>query len=299
MWDMNLSNITNLFNPIILFLYYVSVVLITIFTNNPIILVFSLIGGILFFAMMTAFKPMLKDLVYYFLVFILISIINPLFSHNGESILFFLNDNPVTLEAIIYGIAIGIKFVSIFFWSKSYIKIMTSDKFVYLFGRLIPKMSLILSMFLRFIPTFKEQKNKINKAQKTLGLYTSNSITDRIFSRVRVFDSVLTWSFENAVHKSDSMKARGYGLKGRTNFSLFEFQIQDTIVLLIILAILSIVIGGFAFNIFDFYYYPVISSMKISKVNIFGYGAIFVLMVMPFIIEVKENIQWKLLESKI
>ncbi len=37
-------------------------------------------------------------------------------------------------------------------WFSCYNKVMTSDKFIYLFGRLIPALSLILSMALRFVP---------------------------------------------------------------------------------------------------------------------------------------------------
>jgi energy-coupling factor transport system permease protein len=39
-------------------------------------------------------------------------------------------------------------------WFSCYNAVMTSDKFVYLFGRVIPALSLILSMTLRFVPKF-------------------------------------------------------------------------------------------------------------------------------------------------
>ncbi|MBW4828330.1 MAG: energy-coupling factor transporter transmembrane protein EcfT [Clostridiaceae bacterium] len=287
------------FHPTILFLYYLSVIFISMFTMNPVLLGCSLIGSILFFSMMNSPKVVLKNIGYYLLVFILIAITNPIFSHNGETILFFLNDNPVTLEAIIYGVVIATMLVAVIFWSKSYSEIMTSDKFVYLFGRTIPKLSLVLSMALRFIPMLKLQIKKVNQVQKTLGLYTTDSITDRIFSGIRVLNSVLTWSLENAINRADSMRARGYGLKRRTNFSLFKFYKRDGILLIAIILILVTAILGFVFNIFDFYYYPAISSLEITGVGILEYIFVFILMIIPFIIEVKENIQWKLLRSKI
>ncbi|WP_062199312.1 energy-coupling factor transporter transmembrane component T [Massilibacterium senegalense] len=287
------------FHPSILFLYYVSVIFVTMFTMNPILLVFSLFGSIIFFIMMHPLKVILKDIGFYSLVFILISITNPIFSHNGETILFFLNDNPVTLEAIIYGIFIATMLTSIIFWSKSYSELMTSDKFIYLFGKAIPKLSLVISMSLRFIPMFKRQIKKVHQVQKTLGLYTSNSITDRVFSSFRVFSSILTWSFENAINQADSMKARGYGLKGRTNFSLFQWYKRDVWMIVIIsLLILSLIIGFYQQQ-FEFNYYPVISSLHFSTKDFVQYMIAFILMVIPFGIEVKENIKWKLLRSKI
>ena len=54
---------------------------------------------------------------------------------------------------------------------------MTSDKFIYLFGKLIPAMSLILSMVLRFVPKFKNQIEKVSDAQKCIGRDVTNGNT--------------------------------------------------------------------------------------------------------------------------
>lgn len=78
-----------------------------------------------------------------------------------------MNDNPVTLEAILYGAGVSVMLIGIMFWCKCYNQVMTSDKFVYLFGKAIPKLSLVLSMALRFIPVFKSQMKKISQVQKT------------------------------------------------------------------------------------------------------------------------------------
>jgi hypothetical protein len=43
---------------------------------------------------------------------------------------------------------------------------MTSDKFVYLFGEIIPALSLIFSMVLRLVPRLKAQSRVIANARK-------------------------------------------------------------------------------------------------------------------------------------
>src|SRR5699024_11813078 len=126
-------------------------------------------------------------------VFVLIAVTNPLFVHKGETILFFLNDNPVTMEAIIYGVFIAMMLVAVIFWSKAFSILMTSDKFVYLFGKVIPRLSLVISMALTFIPTFKRQIKKVHQTQKTLGLYTTDSTAGRIISEVRTFKRQISW----------------------------------------------------------------------------------------------------------
>src|SRR5690625_1803817 len=118
------------FHPIVLFLYYLSVICVSMFMIHPIIVLLSLIGSLLFFSFLTPMKTFLKDVGFYMLVLLLIAITNPLFVHKGETILFFLNDNPVTLEAIVYGVFIAMLIVAVIFWSKSYSQLMTSDKFV-------------------------------------------------------------------------------------------------------------------------------------------------------------------------
>ncbi|ONK21080.1 ABC transporter permease [Bacillus sp. VT-16-64] len=286
------------FHPAVLFFYYVFVLFITMFTLNPVILTFSLIGSLLFFATMTPLKAFCKDIGFYLLVFLLIAITNPLFSHNGETILFFMNDNPVTFEAIIYGVAIATMLVAIIFWSKSYSELVTADKFLYLFGKAVPKLALVVSMALRFIPLFKWQIKKVHQAQKTLGLYTSESVTDKMLSGMRVFNSMLTWSLENAIHQADAMKARGYGLKGRTNFSLFKVEARDRWMFGILVLLLILIVIGFQKGDFAFHYYPFISPFAITSANLIHYISIFLLMFFPCIMEAKENIQWRLLRSK-
>lgn len=289
------------YHPIVLFLYYIAVLIFAMITMHPVMLAASAAGAVLFFGCMYARRPKViaKNLVYYLLLFLLLSAVNPLFSHDGERILFFMNGNAVTLEAILYGGAIALLMISVMFWCKCYNEVMTSDKFLYLFGKAIPKLSLILSMALRFLPLFKSQIGKIHQAQKTMGLYAGDSFVEKIRGSFRVFGAILTWSLENAVDTADSMKARGYGMKGRTNFSVFTFRIRDGALLAVILALAGMLSAGIRTGVFWFQYYPYIAGAYTGRLQIFYDVAAFLLMLLPVIIEVKENIQWKLLKSKI
>lgn len=121
-------------------------------------------------------KAILSDMGFYLPLFLLVAVTNPLFSHNGVTPLFFMNGNPVTLEAVVYGVFISVMVVGVLFWCKCYNEIMTEDKFLYLFGRIIPKMSLVLSMALRFVPMFKRQMKNVSRAQKAMGLYSQKAM---------------------------------------------------------------------------------------------------------------------------
>ncbi len=286
-------------HPAVLMVYFLSEIVISMFSTNPIILGVGLVGGLLFFLMIQDIKVFLKDLTFYIPMFLLITIINPLFSHNGVTPLFFMNGNPVTMEAIIYGMDIALMLMAVIYWCKCYSLIMTTDKFLYLFGKAIPKLSLVLSMALRFIPLFKEKLHEIRNVQSSIGLYDRKGFVNKITSELKVFSALITWSLENSVETASSMKARGYGLKGRTHFSMYKFRSRDLIYLLAIVIFFGIVIVGMAMGVTDFSFYPEISNFNFGISQVIVYISFALLSFIPFVSEVWEVIVWKYSVSKI
>ena len=136
----------------------------------------------------------------------------------------------MTLEALVYGVVLGTVMFVVIQWFSCYNQVMTSDKFVYLFGRIIPALSLVLSMALRFVPEFLHQLKVIRNGQKGMGRDISEG---NLFQRIRyglnILSILITWALENAIETSDSMKSRGYGLPGRTAFSIYRFTNRDKI----------------------------------------------------------------------
>ena len=287
------------FHPLVLFFYFISVLLLTMFTLHPVLLFFSLLGAVLFASMLETPRAVLVSLGFYVPMFLLIAVTNPLFSHNGVTPLFFMNDNPVTLEAILYGAAAAGMVISVMYWCRCYNTVVTSDKFLYLFGKLIPKLSLILSMALRFVPLFTAQVKKISRIQKTMGLYSSESKVDRLRGGFRVFSAIVTWSLENAVDTAASMQARGYGLPGRSNYSIYRFTPRDGAALGILAVLLGGSLWGMKTKVLEFSYYPRVAALSLTPVVLAGYAVVSALMFLPFLIEVKENLVWNYFRSKI
>ena len=287
------------FHPIVLFIYFFCVILFAMFTMNPVLVAICYISGIFFCGMLTGIKKLLQSLAYSIPVMLLIAVTNPIFVHKGETILFFLNDNPVTMEAIIYGAVVSAMLMSVFYWFKCYNAVMTSDKFVYLFGRIIPKLSLVLSMVLGFIPKFKRHFREIDQAQKALGIYASKSYVDKIRIKFRVLSILITLSLENSVETADSIRARGYGLKGRSSYSVFKWTVSDTVFLTAALFAAGIVLALVAAGFSGFYYYPVMSVPGFRVADVILYSALAVLTFAAAILEIKENILWRYLRSKI
>lgn len=286
-------------HPLLIFIYFVIVIFVTMFTTHPILLLISFISSLAFTLSIIGFKNLLKSLLYSIPMLIMMAITNPLFVHKGETILFFMNDNPITLEAIIYGLTISVMIVSVFYWFKCFNEIMTTDKHIYLFGKVTPKLGLMISMVLSFVPKFVKQFKRIDEVQRGLGIYATDSYFDKIKCKLRVISILITWSLENSIDTSDSMRSRGYGLKQRTNYSNFKWRSDDTLfaIILLVLSIptITLIIMGYS----DFNYYPYFSKINIDLLSILLYIGLFSLMFTPTILEAKEAIKWHYLKSKI
>ncbi|MGI6005101.1 MAG: energy-coupling factor transporter transmembrane component T [Christensenellales bacterium] len=287
------------YHPAVLAAYFIGVLLISMFSLNPVAVALSLAGGILFFAAVSRAREFFGSLAFYACLFMLIALTNPLFNDGGVTPLFFLNGRPVTCEAIAYGMAASGMLISVMFWCKCCTLVMTPDKFVYLFGKVIPKLSLVLSMALRFIPMMKRQAGRIRAAQKSLGLYTDGRLTARLAGEMRVFGALLCWALENAVETADAMKARGYGLKGRSHFSLFVFRKRDVALLAVTAGIFVLALIGMHAGALRFAYYPAVTRLPAGPLSLLTYGLLALWMLMPFIMESEEFLRWKYLRSRI
>ncbi len=287
------------FHPISCFLYLFSLALATMFMTDPVILTLSFCGSVLFCISLHNRKAFLSDLAFYPPLFLILALTNPLFSHNGVTPLFFLNGNPVTLEAILYGMDMAAMMLAVMFWCKCFSAVMTSDKILYLFGRAVPRISLTLSMSLRFLPLFKQKWREIKASQIAMGYYSEKGVVAAIGSSLRVFSALVTWALENAVDTGASMKARGYGLPGRSHFSLFRFTRRDKILLIVGMALSIITFCGIGLGIFDFSFYPRVTGIVLTPIRMIFYAFFAFFSFFPCIFEISEALRWKYLRSKI
>lgn len=284
------------YHPAVLLLYFLSVLLVGMFVTNPVLQLTMLLGAVLFCLMLPHRSG---GAGFYVPMFLLVAVTNPLFSHNGVTPLFFLNGNPVTLEALLYGFALAVAVVGVLLWCKGYSEVMTGDKFLYLFGSVIPRLALVLSMAFRFVPQFRRQMRRVRCAQKTMGLYAARGYTDKVRSAGRVFLAMIAWSLENAMETAASMKARGYGRGHRTNFSLFRFTARDGALLAVCAALMGVVAVGMAAGVTAFDFYPRVSTPELTPAALAVYIAFGALSLLPFTIEVREAIVWRYYRSRI
>lgn len=277
-------------HPIVNFIYFVAIIGFTMFFMHPIFLGISLISAIIYVAYLQGLNGIKNNLLMSIYIIVMVVLVNMLVSSNGETILFYIANKSISLESIYYSIASSVMFITVFMWFSCYNKIMTSDKFIYLFGKRFPSLSLIISMVFRLIPNFKIQTKKIKDAQKAMGRnFDEGTVLEKIKNGIKLISILITWALENSIETVDSMKARGYGLDGRSNFSIYKFKKRDKIYLSILLLLLGIIISGVFYGESYINYFPSFIMRDRNLYSYVIYTTYGILGIFPIIINVQRN----------
>jgi len=292
------------FHPSINMLYFVAVIGFSMFFMHPVNLSISLVCACSYSIYLNGKRTVRMGLMVMLPMLVITALLNPLFNHQGATILAYLpNGNPVTLESTAFGIMASVMLIAVISWFSCFNVVMTSDKFVYLLGRAIPALSLILAMSLRFVPRFRAQIKIVLNAQKCIGRDAANgNLLQRAKHGIKILSIMVTWALENAIETADSMKSRGYGLPGRTAFSIFRFDKRDALAMAYISVCIAIIVAGAVLEVYRFRYFPTIRHIR-GDFSVFWRSALFAvyfaLCVFPLAVNIREDIIWKRIESKI
>lgn len=288
------------YHPLVNALYFAAVLAFSMVFLHPVLQGIALVSAAVYAAVLNGRRAIRFQALYMLPMLVVLAVSNPLFNHAGVTILFYLrNGNPVTLESIAYGTASAGMLVTVTIWFSCYNKVMTSDKFIYLFGRVIPTLSLLFSMTLRFVPRFRHQLSVIALGQRSIGRdVTQGTVIQRARHGLKILSIMTTWAMENAIETADSMKARGYGLPNRTSFSLYRLDRRDLTVLAIMAALLAVILAGAVLGENTVRYFPSIRMKETSWVSAAVYAAYGILCMLPVTIQLVEALKWKYIVSR-
>lgn len=286
-------------HPITAFVYYCGVITVAMLSNSPIMIGIGYFCAILMaFCVLGGVKA--TKLISICLAIVgLIALTNPLFVRKGSKILLYVMGNPYTQEAFLYGLNVGFQLTGIFIWLKCFNTVVTDDKLIYIYAKKAPKIALLLSMSMSSIPLLVRQYRKIDDSQKALGIYSTKSIIRLIKNKLLVVQILFNWAIENSLVRAESMKARGYGLKGRTTMNIYRNS-NPEIAYTIIMGLLFVANAFIAvIGIDELNFYPSIGSIDLSTVAVIGYCLTAFLYALGIVGEIKEVIVWRWLKSKI
>lgn len=281
-------------HPISAFAFYVFAFVLSMTASHPFLLAVSFIAGLVYDIKLSGEKSFLFLLKVILPMICLITLFNGIFSHYGVTVLFKMhNGNNFTLEALIFGLVFSIRTASALLWLNSFNEIITSDKFIFLFGRISPKIALVISMVLRFIPLVRSQSEEIKKTEKGIGnLPTDKNFIGKIRHGARHLSILISWTLEKGIDSADSMKARGYGLHGRTSFNSYSFSVKDASFLLF-----SLIASGIFFFVGTKYksnYNPVIDIPMPDILATLLITVIAFVLLLPTLYDLREDRKWSI-----
>ncbi len=226
--------------------------------------------------------------------FVLVTVINPIFNHSGATVLaYFPSGNPLTYESLIYGAAAAGMMASVLQWFYCISAVMTSDKLICLFGRAAPSLGLLLSMTLRLVGRFSAKYKSVYFARSVGKSCGKRRKTARVRAAAAATSATVTWALENSAETADAMKSRGYGLPGRTSFTVFRFTLRDAALLSSVLLMSAAVVAGIVTGAAGYGYFPRFSAHADGILAAVSLGAYSVLCFLPVLMYLTEAAVWK------
>ena len=323
-------------HPAVTLGYFVFVIGVTIFVPHPVLLACSLAGALLLTWKLRGGRATGKLLAGLIPLALVAAAINPLFNHQGVTILGYLGGNPLTRESLLYGAALACMLAAVLLWFSCYNLIVTTEKFLAVFGRVVPSLALVVSMALGFVPRYLRQLKLIAAAQRGLGRggtaqqgggvtttmasgpaatgllpvlrARAASLIARTRSGFALLSILTSWALESALDTADSMRARGWGLPGRSTYQPFRFTARDAGALALILVCAAAVIIALVSGVVSAQYLPRflldqggagLPAALRGAIITGGQGAFGLLCLAPVLFEAEEELAWHISRSTI
>lgn len=280
-------------HPAVNLIFFLFAIGITMFSTSPAFLAVTLVFSWLYSILLNGKKAVKSNLIFTIPILIIMTVINTLFTHNGATVLFYLNNSRITLEALLYGLAAAVLLSSIIVWFSCFNVVMTSDKLIFIFGKATPVLGLTLSMIFRFIPLLKARFREISMGQRCMGRHVAGGFLAKLRQVTKEVSILISWSLEAAIETSDSMEARGYGLHGRTSFHLFKMTPTDKALLTGISISGLIAASGCILGKTSIYYYPKVVLGQWDVLTVITFAAYVLMLAVPLITDIFGEIKWQ------
>lgn len=274
------------YHPAINLLYFTAVLTGTILFRQPVFLCLSYVCAFLYLLKLRGLRALIPGLGLLPLA-LLYALWYGSYHHFGLTVLGvnFIG-NQVTLESFLCGGTWAMVCVAAVLWMGCVHAVFTTDKIVYLLGRVSPHLSLYLSIFLRTVPRLNKQRQRIELAQRGIGRGKGQgNIFQRMRNALRRGSILLTWLIEGIVTTSDSMRCRGCSLRGRTAYSLYRFDGRDRSFVIGLCSLICVLLMALLLDQTMIRFAPQVVMMPITPMSCLFYAAWAALCLLPPVLE--------------
>ena len=282
-------------HPAVNFIYFTTVIAGMIVFQHPIFLLISFVCAFIYSIKRNGWRALVLN------VILLPSVAAYAFyyssyNHFGVTVLQQnMIGNNMTLESLVYGCVLGFVIAGVLIWFSCVYSVFTTDKVVYLFGKVSPRLSLFLAITLRMVPRIKKEAKKINTAQRGIGRGTNQgNVFQRLRNSIRIVSMLITWTIDSLTLVSESMRSRGSSLRGRKAFSIYRFDNRDRAYVVGNFACLTVIFMAVMLKQTDILYDPRIIMNPVTEMSYLFYAGYAVFCLMPLGLELWTQYRfWK------
>lgn len=287
-------------HPALSFLYYAGLGLLILLSFHPVIAAGILALSVLFNGLVGLGRRTGKTLAWCLAAAVVIVGVNMLTNRRGRHVLFVWPDQPVTLEALVYGAQNALMLVCVITVMVSYVHMVSPQKWLYLFSRLFPKLSLMISLSVRFVPLLLRRLAEISDVHRARGIaVTEGTLRERAGSAMKQLQALLSWSLEEAVQTADSMLARGYGaVRRRGTYHPYRWTRRDSVLAVALGAGLAVSVGCWAYGAGRLDIYPVMEPFALTAEDAAAALAVWLYTSVPVLVEGRERWRWRSWKSE-
>lgn len=280
-------------HPITAFTYYVGALAMLLLFKHPLFLLVGFVLIVFVNFVQDRCRNLRRWLFFILSSGFLLFVVNPIFNERGRHLLFELGSHRVTLEAVILGGMAALSVMGIIALFVSYNEIMTPNKLLFLFAKVMPQFTVLLMLTLRFIPLMRVRLGEIAAVQASKGItVATGTLRDRAKNGMLYIQALLVFSLEEAIQTADSMKARGYGTGRRSAYHRFRIRKLDVVSLCFLAVLFAFAVYGRikGWGVLDVY--PIMEEASLSGTETGLLLAVICYIGFPAMIELKGAFRW-------
>lgn len=226
---------------------------------HPVFLVTTLVAGLIYNAYLKGPQATLKSLAWQVPLFLIIALLNPVFSASGSTELFRIGTQAIYFESLAYGACMGCMLLSMFVWFSNASQVLSSDKIMELTGKHFPVIALMITMILRLVPQFVRRGQAIADTNSACTAAYGGTVPSGVSTRLRQITVLMGWSMEDSLETADAMRARGWdSAEKRTQYKQAKLQGMDVFVLVAFVALVVLDVAGAIMACSNLAFYPAI-----------------------------------------
>ncbi len=293
------------FHPAVVLVYLLVLLVLSLLYENPLYLL------ALFFLLaflikgvdgMGAWEGFLKVGVF---LMVMVMIINPLIIRAGSTIIWhgpslpFLGKLDISVEAIYFGAASGIRLLIILSIFCLYNLMVNPDKAMNVFSRVAGKSVLMIALSTRMFPTMVRNLKRIKEVLQLRGVdFDKGGLREKVKKYSYLYNILLLSSIEDSMEIAESMQARAFGSGKRSVYSQNMQRPRDIFCIGGSLLALFVAIRGLQYGCGQYNFYPVADFLIKDRTTLIALSIVIFYLSVPLILS-KGWKSCRLLRSKI